>query len=120
MRDPYRKKQRDLRRIARSAQRPRIYDLFDVYHPEYKDYDYYNYYSPYEWHFYRNAQNEWVARITGGNHAGWGGVPASFRRDRNRQLRTRQKAAVNRAFREDDLDDFRLPRGRHDIDWLWW
>jgi len=122
MRD-YRNKQRDLRRIARSAQRPRIYDLFDVYHPEYKDYDR-NYcrrsVTLQEWQLYRNVQNEWVAQVAGGNCAGCGGVPASFRRDRNRQLRTRQKAAVNRAFREDDLDDFSLPRGRHDIAWLWW
>ena len=118
MRDPYRKKQRDLRRIARSAQRPRIYDLFDVYHPEYKGYDTSR--REDDWRIYRNAQNEWVARVAGGDRPGWGGVPASFRRDRNRQLRTRQKAALNRAFSEGDWDDFSSPRGRHDIAWLYW
>lgn len=118
MRDPCRKKQRDLRRIARSAQRPRIDDLFDVYYPEYKEYD--HGYCSQEWQFYREAQNEWVARVAGGNPPGWGGVPAWYRRDRNRQLRTRQKAALHKAFCEDDWDDFSLPHGRHDIRWLWW
>lgn len=116
MRDPYRKKQRDLCRIARSAQNPCIYDLFDAYNPEYKDYDR-SYFSE-DWRIYWNAQREWVSRFTGGVSSG--GVPASFRRDRNRELRTRQKAALNRAFREDDWDDFSLPRGRRDIGWDYW
>lgn len=118
MRDPYRKKQRDLRRCARSAHRPRIDDLFDVYHPEYKGGNSSRYNE--DWHIYWNAQHDWVAQIAGGNRPGWGGVPASFRRDRNRQQRTRQKAALNRAFREDNWDNFALPRGRHDIAWLYW
>lgn len=115
---PNREKQRDLRRVARSVQRPRIYDLFDVYHPEYKKYD--DFRDHLGWHIYWDAQNAWVAKITGGDQPGWGGVPAYFRRDRNRQLRTQQKAALNKAFREDDWDDFILPHGHHDVAWLWW
>ena len=119
MRDPYRKKQRDLRRIVRSAQRPRIYDLFDVYHPEYKKYDESR--DSQDWHTHWNAQWDWVSRMAGGGRqTGMGGVPSWFRRDRNRKLRTRQKAALNRAFREDNWDGYILPLGRHDIGWLWW
>lgn len=119
MRDSYRKKQRDMRRAARSAMRPSVFTLFDIYHPEYKKYDD----SPdrCDWDVHWNAQWAWVSRLSGGGgNSGMGGVPAYFRRDRNRQLRTQQKAALNRAFREDDWDDFILPRGCHDIRWLWW
>ncbi len=115
---PNREKLRDLRRIARSAQRPRIYDLFDVYHPEYKKYDQSR--DRLDWHIHWDAQHDWVAQVAGGCQGGWGGVPSSFRRDRNRQLRNRQKAALNRAFRADDWGDFSLPRGRNDIAWLYW
>ncbi len=118
MRDPYHKKQRDLRRNARSAQRPSIFKLFDVYHPEYKEYD--KSYHSGDWQIHSNAQWAWVSRLSGGCGSGMGGVPAWFRRDRNRQLRTQQKAALNRAFREDAWDDFMLPESHHDIRWLWW
>lgn len=118
MRDPYRKKQRDLRRAARSDQLPHIYSLFDVYHPEYKEYDTSHYNQ--DWQIYWNAKWDWVHHIAGDNSPGWGGVPSGFRRDRNRQLRTRQKAALSRVFREGDWDDFSLPRGRRDIAWLYW
>ena len=119
MRDPYRKKQRDLRRVARSAQRPNIHELFDVYHPEYKEYDRSCFSG--DWKIYWNAQWAWASKIAGGGPCtGMGGAPAYFRRDRNRQLRTRQKAALNRAFRDDNWDDFILPHGHHDVAWLWW
>lgn len=119
MRDPYRKKQRDLRRIARAAHRPRITNLFDIYHPEYKKYDESR--DRLDWYIHWNAQWDWVNRIAGGAHCSFmGGVPSHFRRGRNRNLRTRQKAALNRAFREDDWDNFVLPEGRNDIRWLWW
>ena len=118
MRDPYRKKQRDLRRAVRSALRPRIYDLFDVYNPEYKEFD--RSYLSTDWHIYRDAPNDWVNRIAGDCRPGWGGVPAHFRRDQNRKLRTRQKAAFNRAVAEGNWDDFFLPKGRRNIRWLYW
>lgn len=114
---PNREKLRDLRRVARS-QNHRIYNLFDVYHPEYKKYDDIAE-NRLAWYFYWDAQHAWVAKIAGGD-CSWGGIPASFRRGRNRQVRIRQKAALNRAFREGDWDDFSLPRGRHDIAWLYW
>lgn len=117
MRDPYRKKQRDLRRVARSAQNPRIYDLFDVYHPEYKEFD--RSHRSADWHVYYDAQHDWVNRIAD-CRPGWGGVPASFRRDENRKLRTRQKAALNKAVGEGNWDDFLLPLGRRNIRWLYW
>lgn len=119
MRDPYCKKQRDLRRVARSAQRPDVYDLFDVYHPEYKECE--KSYFFIDWQAHSNAQSAWVSRLAGGaRFTGMSGVPAWFRRDRNRQLRTQQKAALYKAFCEDDWDDFSLLHGRHDIRWLWW
>ena len=120
MRDPYRKKQRDLRRAARSAQRPRIYNLFDVYHPEYKEFD--RSYRSIDWHIYYDAQYDWVNRIAGDCCPSWGGggVPACFRRDENRKLRTRQKAALLKAAAEGNWDDFLLPLNRRNIRWLYW
>ncbi len=116
MRDPYRKKQRDLCRVARSAQNPRIYDLFDVYNPEYKELD--RSFRREDWRVYWDARDDWVSRFTGGVPTG--GVPASFRRDRNRALRIRQKAALSKAYREDDWDDFSLPCGHRDVRYLYW
>lgn len=117
MRNSHRKKLRDLRRIARSAQNPHIYDLFDVYHPEYKKYDRSR--RSEDWHTYHNAQRNWVDCIAGGD-GGQGGIPAFFRRDQNRKLRTRQKAALDKAMARDSWDDFLLPKGRNNIRWLYW
>lgn len=116
MRDPYRKKQRDLRRAARSLLRPSIYNLFDVYHPEYKKYDRSR--DNQDWYIYWNAQHKWVDRIAGGPHGE--SINSVHRRDRNRLLRTLQKAALSKAFRLGDWDDFVLPKGRRDIRWLYW
>ena len=113
MRDPRKKKHRDLRRIALSAHRPSIFSLFDIYHPEYKKYD-----NISDWQIHWNAQWAWINRIVGGDLPGCG-VPAWYRRAHNSQLRTRQKAALHKAFREDDWDGLSLPRGRRDIGWLW-
>lgn len=51
--------------------------------------------------------------------ANWN-APANFRRDRNRDLRAKQKEALTRAFLNDDWDNFVLPRGRRDAAWLYW
>lgn len=117
MRDPYRKKQRDLRQIARSNRS--IFNLFDKYHPEikkrhkecwlkYRSEKIWYYFSP-EWNDYNNCKNDWATKMAG--H--WNAIGGSNGcRDCSRQLRTRQKAALSRAFREDDWDNFNLPQMR--------
>lgn len=117
MRDPYRKKRRDLRRVARSAQRPSIFDLFDDYHPEYKKYDKSS--DHWDWHFYWDTQREWICRMAG-THPGGGPIPASYRIVRNRKLRREQRQALHKAFIDDELENFVLPQGRRDIRWLYW
>ncbi|MHA2279399.1 MAG: hypothetical protein ACXAC5_00710 [Promethearchaeota archaeon] len=127
MRDPYKKKLRDLRRKLRSVQRPYGWKLFAQYFPEWSDRNPHN--GQIDWVKWRlpgfheesrNRKQAWYLRICGYDPSWQGSPPAWFRRDRNRQLRTRQKAAVSKAFRDGSWDDFILPRNRHDIGWLWW
>lgn len=124
MRDSYRKKLRDLRRKLKSCQRP--HELFARYFPEWSDRNPCT--GQIDWEKWSipgfhaescNREKAWKLQICGYEPYWQSGPPAWYRRDRNRQLRTRQKAALHKAFREDDWDDFLLP-GRQDIDWLWW
>lgn len=131
MRDPRKKKARDLRRIARSDMN-RILSLFDIYHPEIKqlveeaerrlrvDRRRFWWWLTPEWHYYQDQKHEWATKIAGYWDAIGGAPPAWFRRSYNRQLRSRQKAALDRAIRDDALDDFLMPRERCNIRWEWW
>lgn len=122
MRDPYRKKQRDLRRIARSGSyNPSIFDLFDKYHPEikkryeelrfeYQKSRFWYWMSP-DYNNYNNCQNDWATKIAGSWNA-IGGSSGYYREGR----RAREKQALRRAFLDDDWDDFFIPHERQEWD----
>ena len=122
MRDPYRKKQRDLRRMARSScYNPSIFDLFHKYHPEVKEQEeqikrYYRdrgewYWHSSEWNILHNMEYDWVTKIAGYWNA-IGGSNSYFRSGR----RAREKQAFRCAVRDDAWDDFFIPRERRDWD----
>lgn len=74
------------------------------------------------YHECRNREHEWRARFMGcyQYQMYWGtNAPAGFRRDLNRKQRTREKAALRKAFLKYEFEDFSLPRHRHDVEWLY-
>jgi len=132
MRDPRKKKLRDLRRIARSrGYNPSIYDLFDKYHPEVRqilekaETRFYaegrcGFWLEPEYRFYNNSKYEWVTKIAGYWDAVGGAPPSWFRRSCNCQRRARQNEALRCAERDDAWDGFLLPREYRDVRWNWW
>lgn len=120
MRDPRKKKLRDLRRIARSGHNPSIFDLFHKYHPEAKEQEKqiqreyrvaWYYWNSSEWKLLQNMENDWAVKIAGCWDA-IGGSSSYFRDGR----RAREKQALRRAVRDDAWDDFFIPRERCDWD----
>jgi hypothetical protein len=130
-RNPRKKKARDLRRIARSSgYDPSIFDLFHKYHPEVKELEdqlrkEYRargewYWLSGEWRVLQNMEYDWVTKVAGHWNALGGAPPAWFRRMHNRLRRARQKAAFNRAWHNDDWDDFVIEPEPRSIRWEWW
>jgi hypothetical protein len=117
MRDPYKKKLRDLRRIARSGGYSSIFRLFDKYHPEIAELDN-SPCSSQEWQAYSDLKYGWAQRMAGYWDALGGAPPASFRRMLNRELRTKQKAAFYKAVKNEEWDIF-IPPHRRTCRWLW-
>ena len=122
MRDPRKKKLRDLRRIARSSNyNPSIFELFHKYHPEvkaqedkvireYRSRGEWPWHSS-EWTILHNMEYDWATKIAGYWNA-IGGSSTYFRSGR----RAREKQAFRRAIRDDAWDDFFIPRERPDWD----
>ena len=120
MRDPKRKKRLDLRRKIFSAQNPSSYAFFDKL---------FGYDKPRwtvalkdrsEWDDYYSRHAEWVTLICGFDTPTCGNAPAWYRRDLNRQLRRKQKRALERSVREWDFDSYPIPNHRRNANWLWW
>ena len=116
-----------MRRKLKSCQRPNGWKLFAQYCPDLSDrnpctgqINWTKWSIPELYEESRNQEKEWKLRICGYEPYWQPSAPAWYRRERNRQLRTRQKAVLNKAIQEDDWDNFILPRGRNDINWLWW
>ena len=122
MRDPRKKKLRDLRRIARSGYyNPSIFKLFHKYHPEVKEqeeqiqreyrargeWDWYDS----EWSVLHNMEYDWATKIAGYWNA-IGGSNSYVRCGR----RAREKQALRRAVRDDAWDDFFIPHERQEWD----
>jgi len=117
-------KRRDLRKATRKCQSFTAYDLYDKTHPE----------PPYsvpgtvwwnknpEWDHWHNKRDRWVRENYGVcyEQCGMGPVPAEFRRDQNRQQRSREKAAIRKAFLTGEWEDLILPGYRNNIRWLYW
>ena len=122
MRDPRKKKLRDLRRIARSGQyNPSIFDLFHKYHPEIKEREEQMLaqarvdgiwpWGTSEWNIINNMEYDWASKIAGCWNA-IGGSGIYFRAGR----RAREMQALRCAVRDDSWDDFFIPRERPDWD----
>lgn len=119
------KKVRDLRKALQSGDRPSLYRLFDNLHPECSG-------RRWTWRWYNKEwgdacdirRDEWIRKVAQYNIAlappGWGNSPAWFRQSLNRKQRTREKKALNKAFRDGDLDSLMMPRHRRNANWLWW
>ena len=124
MRDPRRKKMRDLRRSARSAQRPHISNLFDIYHPEYAELDRAGFDDPdwrRKWHIYHDAQWDWESRIAGFiGGVRWNGTSSSYRRLANRTRRNRDKVAFMRSVEDGDWENYYRPCHRNTVKWDCW
>lgn len=117
MRDPC-SKRRSLRRAYLSGDGPDIRGMFEKEHPELKSVRFDR-----EWcDAYYRKEEEWLVQKLGISYydVGLGNAPAWFRRDLNRAQRTKEKAALRRAFLNDEWDDFQLPKYRHNANWLWW
>jgi len=123
MRDPRKKKLRDLRRIARSGcYNPSIWKLFHKYHPEVNELEEqirreYRargewYWHSSEWQVLNNLEYDWVTKVAGYWNA-IGGLGGSYYREGRR---AREKQALRRAIRDDAWDDFFIPRERQEWD----
>ena len=120
MRDSKRKKLLDLRRKIFSAQNPNTYSLFDKI-SGYKNPRWTRRFRDRSgWDVYYNLHAEWTASICGYDASSSGNAPAWFRRDLNRQLRRKQKRALDRGCREWDFDSYPIPNHRRNANWLWW
>ena len=114
MKNPKKDKVYEYRRMLYTGYGPSLHALFNrtfnvsKYH--YRDDTYWN-----DLDYWRRN----IAKVKTVRSNRWG-VPAQFRRDRNRALRTKQKAALRNAFLKDDWDNFSLPNARNDVDWLYW
>jgi len=130
MRDSHRKKRRDIRKATRSWQGFTAYDLYEKLHPEppyfaedgiWRGNAWRGYKNP-EWDRWHNEKDRWVRENFGITYetCGAGPIPADFRQEQNRLLRTREKAALRRAVQTGDFDGLVMPRFRRNIRWLYW
>lgn len=127
MRDPRKKKLRDLRRKLKSCQRPHVWKLFALYHPEWSDRDpntgkinWVKWCIPGFHEEARTQETLWKIRICGYEPYWVGAPPAHFRRSENRLHRVRQKAILYRAWKEGDWDDVLFLPERRTVRWDWW
>ena len=127
MRDPRKKKLRDLRRKLKSCQRPHAWKLFALYVPEWSDHNPHT--GQLDWKkwdipgFYEESQKQesiWLYCICGYEPYWDGSPPAWYRRMHNRLRRARQKEAFRQACRDGDLDDFSVNPEHRSIRWDWW
>lgn len=124
--DPRKEKQRDLRRAFAGGDRPGLYRMYDHLHPEDINRNLWCFRLRWlEYYYeYRNERDHWIKKQIGvfpneiGN--GMGNAPASYRRELNRQRRSKQKQAIRNAMSRQDWDDFDLPRFKRDVNWMWW
>lgn len=126
MRDPRKKKIRDYRRMRKSGLNPGLYKLFEREFPEYDWRNNRNIgWDRQLWDMEQNARTDFftekmASRDLAVMNLGWGSPPKHFRQDLNRHQRRKELRAVHKAWREDDWDNFYLPRYRHNAAWLWW
>ena len=115
-------KRRNLRRAFLGNHRPKARALFKAMNPNYDEANWLDCRIEHPWWDICNQkEDEWIRHYFGvtwdwqmQNVNGW------YRRDLNKMTRTRQKAALRRAFIRDEWDDFQLPPHRRNASSLWW
>jgi hypothetical protein len=74
-----------------------------------------------QWWYYR--KREWIAQRIGVNtvcERRGGSMNSWFRKNRNKEQRFKQKQALQKAMRDNKLDEFVLPARKRDIRWDYW
>lgn len=124
MKDPRADKIREYRKMLRGAYSCSLWKLFDRLHPESDSHWTFSFYSHDESAYWDRRKDEWIQFKTGlPVEKTWlymSDVPADYRRDLNRQQRTKEKAALRKAFLDDDWEDFSLPGYRHNAAYYYW
>ena len=113
MKDSRKKKIRQYRRMLHASYGPSLHCLYKKIH----NITGYGWLHDDNWNYYLNWMRETAKAKT--IHSRRWGVPSRFRRERNREIRAKQKAELRTAFLKDDWDDFILPVNRKDVVWLY-
>ena len=113
MRNAKEKKRLDLRKSFRGCRAPDMHNLVLKKYPELNDLPFSIMHNLSDQIIY-----DWIGLSYGDR--GCGEIPKHFRQCLNRRQRSREKSAINNAYRNNDWDDFDIARPRRNLRYNYW